>query len=292
MNDINGETLVTGIVGYPLRYSLSPIFQNHLFKKYKLNWVYVPFPIKPGNKITNVIQSLFLADIRGLNITIPYKETVLDIIDEMDSLAKFTGAVNTLKYNEGKLEGYNTDGPGFWDGYEIVSENIYYERIKLHILGSGGAAKGICGEGLKRGIKSFTIFARTPSKAELLKESLEKRGAAVTIFQWEELIKFSFPPNSVIINTTPLGMQGEHIPLSWNFAEKESSLVADIVYKPEKTPLLIQAEKKHIKILPGYYMLAGQGVRAFQIWTGKKVDLQYTAEFIRRLLNGKSGSGG
>ncbi len=285
MRRIDGETRVAGIIGYPLRYSLSPVFQNYLFQRNRLNWVYVPFPIREEREVGNVVKALFLAEVSGLNVTIPYKSTVLEVVDELDTLSRLVGAVNTLKMEDGLIRGYNTDGPGFWDGFRLIS-SMPYSDINLSVLGSGGAAKGITGEAILRGIKRINIFARRRERAAIIAGFGRERGVTIEILPWEEISSYVFPDNSVIVNTTPLGMKGEIIPINWDGVPLHSSIIADAVYIPEKTPFLTEAEKRGIPVLPGYYMLAGQGVKAFEIWTGHRADLRDTALFIRRQLNG------
>ncbi len=284
MRQITGDTIVTGIVGYPVRYSLSPLFQNYLFEKYNLNYVYLPFPVENPDLLETAIRGLIASGVRGLNITIPYKERAMKIADWSDQLSKFVKATNTIVAGEKGIKAYNTDGPGFWDAMEKRFE-MEYGEIKLYILGSGGAARGIIGEGVKRGIKKITIFARHEEKGKSIINDLHEWTTVESEVRiWDEIIRYSFPPFSVIVNTTPLGMKGETIPLGWNFEDKNSSIIADIVYKPVDTPLLIEAKKRGFRIFPGYLMLAGQGILSFKLWTGILPSFEETAEFIRSLL--------
>jgi shikimate dehydrogenase len=288
MKTINGETLVTGIVGYPVRYSLSPIFQNYLFQKYKLNYVYVPFPVKKD--VEKTVKALFNAGVVGLNITIPHKEKVINLATKKDKLTQVIGAANTLHLSSRKIYAYNTDGPGFWDGIEIENKPVY-TNLNLYVIGYGGAAKGIIGEGIIRGTKNITVFGRNPQKLNNLKGKIKKFfDLTIEVYTLEKLKEFIFIPPAIIVNATPLGMNGEQIELNWNDLPGEDILIADIVYKPLKTPLIIKAEGKNLKTYPGYLMLAGQGIRSFEIWTGIRPELHEVAEYIRSLLNENSSS--
>ena len=287
MKSINGETRITGIIGYPVRYSLSPIFQNYLFAKHGLNFVYLPFPVEDERFVEIAVRGLLYSGVAGLNVTIPYKEKAVAVADRVDPLVEFVGAANTLKFEKGKIYAYNTDGPGFWDGVEKVKK-IDYSSTTLVILGSGGAAKGIIGEAKFRGVKNYILFARTTSKAREIADKLVN--VEVTIFPWNHMKDFLFSPGSIIVNTTPLGMQGETIPLSWKFKDPASTIIADVVYMPLKTPLIRKAEELEIISIPGYIMLAGQGVKSFEIWTGQKADFDDTLQFLRRILDENSSS--
>ncbi len=287
MKNINGETRITGIIGYPVRYSLSPIFQNYLFAKHGLNFVYLPFPVEDERFVEIAVRGLLYSGVAGLNVTIPYKEKVVTVADRVDPLVEFVGAANTLKFEEDKIVAYNTDGPGFWDGVEKVKK-INYSSTTLAILGSGGAAKGIIGEAKFRGVKNYILFARSTNKARDIAHKLAN--VEVNIFPWDYMKTFSFSPDSIIVNTTPLGMQGETIPLSWKFKDPVSTIIADVVYLPLKTPLIRKAEELGVTSVPGYIMLAGQGVKSFNIWTGETPDFDDTLQFLWRLLNENSGS--
>ncbi len=291
MRKITGETTLTGIVGYPVRYSLSPIFQNFLFEKYNLNWIYVPFPVEKKDRIEDVIRALFEAGVKGLNVTIPYKEAVVKIADFRSSLVEVAEAANTLVDRDGKIHAYNTDGPGFWDGMELTHQ-IKYQETALYILGGGGAAKGIAGEAILRNVKEITVFVRDPGKySSYFKQQSSKFNIKITVEKWEKLKTSTFLSSSIIVNATPLGMKGETIPLSWKFQNRGNTIIADVVYLPAETPLIKQARKRGIKTVDGITMLASQGVKSFEIWTGLKADIISTVSFLREYLNENSSGG-
>ena len=281
---VNGKTKIYGIIGNPVKHSLSPSFQSFLFNKYDINAIYVPFPLdyKEGNFLK------WLADlgVQGVNITIPYKEKAYALCSETDETAKLVEAVNTVNFKGEQITGYNTDGPGFW----LALENKYkidYKNTILVVLGNGGSARGIIGAAIKKGINKIKIIARNGDKSRKIINTVNNENISFELIDWDkknEPIHYE-KKLSVIINTTPLGMNGEKLELNFK-SYGDNIIVSDIVYNRGKTFFLKEAEKSGFGILEGYNMLVGQGILAFKIWTDIMPDYHEVENFVRSMLYG------
>jgi len=272
--------LKLGIIGYPLGHSLSPSMHNAALKELEIQGNYVAFETPP-NKLFERIEFLKVEGIKGFNVTIPYKEKIIKYLDDIDNSGKIVGAVNTVIIDENKkLYGYNTDVSGFVQAIP----NEWQEKIKSKkaaVLGSGGSARAILAGLIELKIQEISIFARNQEKSLELKEIFSNiKINCLPLTENLDLSEFS-----IVINTTPLGMQGinEGIsPLSLKSIETlpKDALVYDIVYKPLKTKLLEYAEKRNLKTLNGIEMLLLQGAKGFELWTGQKPPV----EIMRKAL--------
>lgn len=177
---ISGETRVVGVIGDPVEHSLSPIVQNAALRAAGLNWVYLPFHVRPDS-LPSAIGALRALNLVGFNVTIPHKERVLRLIDEVDPYAAWLGAVNTIgRADGGRLKGWNTDGAGF---LASLAEAVDFQPqgTRVVILGAGGAARAIAGQLCLSGVSSLTIVNRTYSRAEKLVEWLQSAAAVAPV---------------------------------------------------------------------------------------------------------------
>lgn len=177
---ISGETRVVGVIGDPVEHSLSPIVQNAALRGAGLNWVYLPFHVRPDS-LPSAIGALRALNLVGFNVTIPHKERVLRLIDEVDPYAAWLGAVNTIgRADGGRLKGWNTDGAGF---LASLAEAVDFQPqgTRVVILGAGGAARAIAGQLCLSGVSSLTIVNRTYSRAEKLVEWLQSAAAVAPV---------------------------------------------------------------------------------------------------------------
>ncbi|MCM8764298.1 MAG: shikimate dehydrogenase [Candidatus Omnitrophica bacterium] len=265
---ITGETTLTGVFGWPVKHSLSPIFQNAAFHFYNLNWIYVPFEVKPEH-LKNAVDAIRIFSIKGINITIPHKKDVVNHLDGVDEEVQILGVANTIVNENGFLKGYTTDGIGFLRS--LKEDGKFSPREKLVFLfGAGGSAFAIAGSLVKSGISGILICNRTIEKAQLLKEHLKKN------FRFEniEIIPFEkrndckiWKKVDLIVNTTSVGMKDDDISLVESKNLSEEVFVYDIVYNRE-TALILSAKQKNIGYLNGLSMLVFQGAVSFTLWTG------------------------
>lgn len=267
---IDAQTEIYGIIGNPVKHSLSPIIHNTAFKRMGLNAVYLAFEVENLEEAISGVRGL---GIRGVSVTIPFKTQVIPFLDEVEALAKKIKAVNTIVNEGGRLVGYNTD----WRGaLEALEEEVDLKGKKVLLLGAGGAARAI-GFGLKEKGSQVIISNRSPDKANELAKDLG--------FVYQPLLSINEPKIDVIINATSVGMSphnGES-PLHKNVL-KEGMKVMDIVYEPLKTKLLQEAEEQGCRTINGLEMLARQGAGQIEIWTGRKPDIEEIKEDLRRAL--------
>ncbi len=274
---LNGQTSLYGIFGYPVRHSKSPTFQTYLFQKYGINAVYVPFEIHP-DYIKDAVDSIKILGIKGLNITVPHKEAVLDYLDATSDEIKLIKSVNTIKNENGKLIGYNTDWFGF---YESIRNNQLYNKIKtVLVIGAGGSTRAIIFALIKLGVKNILLTNRTISKAENIAKDFKNLGSQISVINFNEIEKYLLHTD-MIINTTSVGLHDDDNELFNYDSLQKAHFVFEIIYKDTK--LIKKAKEKGCIYQTGHEMLLYQGIKAFEIWTGIYPDEKTISE-IRELI--------
>jgi len=267
---INAETQLYGVMGNPVRHSLSPIIHNGAFRRMGLNAAYLAFEVKNLAEAVSGIKGL---GIRGVSVTIPFKTQIIPFLDQLDEVAGKIQAVNTICNEGGKLIGYNTD----WQGaLAALEQKVDLEGKRVLLLGAGGAARAIA-FGLKvRGCQVF-ICNRSPQKAVDLANELG--------FVHRPLSFNGRMDADVLVNATSAGMSpnDEESLVPKEILAKEVT-VMDIVYKPLRTKLLREAEERGCQTIDGLEMLALQGAAQVEIWTGKKPEIEKIKEDLRRAL--------
>ncbi len=264
MIQISGRTKITGIFGHPVEHTLSPAMHNAAFKALGLNYCYVPFLVHP-DCLEDAIKAIRALNLCGVNVTVPHKEKVMPLLDEINEEASFIGAVNTIVNSEGRLIGYNTDGRGFIQS--LLESGISVEGKNVLIIGAGGASKAISYY-LSQKTKTLYLYNRSKNRAEKLVQDLKKIRNNVSLI--EDIS--SIERYHIIINATPLGLKKEDpLPFDTSLLRAEQT-VCDLIYK--KTRLLEEASKKRCVTLDGLGMLLWQGLFAFELWTGKKPQVE------------------
>jgi shikimate dehydrogenase len=262
---INGSTAVYGILGHPVKHSLSPRIHNAAFRHTGHNGVYVPFDV--ANPTPDLKRSILDLNLRGLSVTIPHKTLACSIADERDPLSNFSGASNTLIRRGDRLVAANTDGPG---ALRALRESTDLTGRRIMLLGYGGSALSIAHAILIEGsARSITVAGRSGEKIRSFTEELRRRYPEAKTSILDAISTPPFPSDiDIIINTTPAGMDGDPgLPLSPEFLFAEQT-VFDIVYVPHMTPLLTAARERGARIVPGYLMLLYQAVLQFELFTG------------------------
>lgn len=277
---------IVGLVGYPLGHSLSPAMHNAALKALGLDWEYVLFEVEP-KELAEAIKGLRALHIAGFNITIPYKETILPMLDEVTNLARVIGAVNTVKNQEGKLVGYNTDGPGFIDSLKNGA-NLNPKGKKVVILGAGGASRAVSVMLAEAGAKPEFIADIQEEKAEELIQYVssyfEIDGESLGANQLH--LQETLVDADLLINASPVGMHPKinFSPLPDNTKLPEKLLVYDLVYNPAETKLVKTAKSFGCKTFSGLDMLVRQGALAFTIWTGLEAPLELMRQAAEKAL--------
>ena len=246
---------IYGLIGYPLEHSFSAKFFNEKFQKERIDAEYLNFEIEHIFDLRRVL--LFNPHLKGLNVTIPHKEAVIDFLDDVSPIAKKIGAVNVIKIERGfgdtygyKLKGYNTDYIGFKDSIAPLI-NPEYHREAL-VLGTGGASKAVCSALDTLGVK-WTYVSRTPREGALTYDTLTPETVA---------------DNKIIINTTPLGTfpNIEEYPTIPYEALTSQHLLYDLVYNPTETTFLKKGRQMGAATKNGAEMLELQALAAWDIW--------------------------
>jgi shikimate dehydrogenase len=270
---INGKSRVCGIIGDPIEHTMSPIMQNAAFQAKGLNFVYVPFRVKK-DELSEAIQGMRALNMRGLNVTIPHKVTVMPFLDKIDSLAKKIGAVNTIVNNDGVLTGYNTDALGFLN--VMMTERLNPAGKIFTVLGAGGAARSIAFSLAEKGA-TLSILNRHPDSAiDLSNRICEVSGISPEALELtEKNLKVTLEKTDILVNTTSMGMipNVDDSPVPSRLI-KPGLIVFDIIYNPLKTRLLKDAQKRGARIITGMEMLVWQGAAAFELWTGENAPLE------------------
>ena len=259
-----------GLIGYPLGHSISPVFQQAAFDKMGLDIRYELWETPP-EKLSDVVNDIRSSDKSGANVTVPYKENVIPMLDELNEVAAGIGAVNTIVKKDEKLVGYNTDAEGFIRALEV--EGKFDPDGKTgKMIGAGGVARAIGFALIQSGIKSLELFDIDMARAEKL--AAELGAADVRVLSSNEGSQFESAVSGadLLINCTPIGMKhspSENVSPVAQELISVNSLVYDVVYNPVKTRLLQLAEEKGARTLGGLSMLVYQGVASFELWTEK-----------------------
>jgi shikimate dehydrogenase len=291
-----------GLIGYPLKHSISPYFQQAALDYYRLDIRYETWETGP-TRLQDIVNNLRKPHNVGANVTVPYKEAVLPLLDEVDDLASSIGAVNTIVKKDDKLVGFNTDAHGF---IEALDKEGHFapEGKQVVILGAGGVARAVGFVLVQRKVASLAItdgiFERASALAENLVRYIKVASASsrdlepdVTAFQWQSLSSAKSLDNcDLIVHCTTIGMkhssQEGQSPLSLEVIPR-SVLVYDLVYNPWLTPLLRLAQKAGANILGGLPMLVYQGTASFKLWTGKEAPVDIMFNKAREILTGETG---
>ena len=268
----NQHTELYGIIGNPVRHSLSPLMHNFAFSEKGINAVYLAFE---STDVEGAIQGMRALGIKGMSITIPHKSSVIPLLDEIDTLARDIGAVNTIVNKEGKLIGYNTDAAG---ALMALGDVVQVTGKHCVIVGAGGAARAI-GYTLKEHDVTLTIANRSEERGKVLSKSLDSE-----YIKPEQLEDISF---DILINTTPVGMtpNTDFCPVPEK-ALKQGITVMDVIYNPRRTKLLNIASEKGCKVIDGLGMFIYQGAEQFRLWTGVDAPVALLKKVVEEELYG------
>lgn len=262
--NINWNTKLYCLIGNPIDRSLSPIIHNEIFKILGENSIYLAFNIDK-NKLKDTIEGLKAINIQGFNVTIPFKKAIIKYLDDLSPEAEILGAVNTVKNENGKLIGYNTDGAGFLQTFKDNNINVRNKNVLL--LGAGGAAYAIGITLSLNGVNSIYIANRSREKAISLERQIKKNSSIFTQVTDLSLENVDKKDIDIIINATSIGMYPlENMsPIELN-GFKENPIVYDIVYKPMETKLIQDAKSRGFKTFNGISMLLDQAILSQKIW--------------------------
>lgn len=259
MRLLTGHARLAGILGWPVSHSRSPRLHGHWLARHGVDGAYVPLPVHPEH-FAGAVRALADLGFRGANVTIPHKVAAFEVCDTVDATARRAGAVNTLVFRDGRIEGSNTDGYGFLESVREQAPGWRAEAGPAVLLGAGGGARAIAAALLDAGCPRLTLANRSTARAEALARDL---GGAIEVATAPPLADAA-----LLVNATSLGMQG-HPPLEIDLAPLPAgAVVADIVYVPLETPLLAAARARGLRGVDGLGMLLHQARPGFEAWFG------------------------
>lgn len=290
-------SLKAAVIGHPIGHSLSPAIFQFLAQRFgEARLTYAALDIRPEN-LNSCLQSLRKEENwLGVNVTIPHKEKILQLADQITDGARAVGAANVLHVQEKQLIAYNTDIFGIQAALDV--ERISIKKRNVLILGAGGAARAAAFACGSADAQSITVCNRSYSKAESLIQNFQNLFPNIKWQALDAVQNFHFSEEDLIIQSTPLGMKGygDVKEAEDNFRElfkfvQPRSVAFDLVYRPEKTFFLQEAEIKNLKTVSGLLMLIGQALATWEIWFDRIPDkdkvFEDLAQFLRRHLETK-----
>lgn len=274
--------LQLGLIGYPIKHSLSPWIHETFLEKTNLKGTYSIIEIEERS-FAEEIEKLKKRDIDGFNVTVPYKEKIIPFLDEIDPQASAIGAVNTVQNKDGKWIGYNTDGIGYMRSLITKYPELNKDKnIAILLLGAGGAAKGILHALVENGYTNITIANRSLDRAS----ELAKANGQIEVLPLNDA-EANLAAYSLIIQTTSVGMKPNVDRSIISLANvRKGAIVSDIVYQPLVTKFLKEASFHGARIHFGHTMLLYQAQYAFEIWTGIKPEIGTMDDELKTILEG------
>lgn len=274
MKSITGHTKLTALLGSPVAHSISPLMHNEAFRLLGLDYVYLCFEVTEET-LPRAVEGLKACQIRGFNLTMPNKNKIVELLDELSPAAKLIGAVNTVVNDNGRLTGYNTDGIGYMQAVKDAGHDIIGKTIT--VMGAGGAATAICAQAALDGVEKIHIFARSTSRfwdrTQKLVESINAACSCQAVLHENgdaRALTEAVSESTLLLNATSVGMaphtDGTIITDTSLF--RPDLIVSDVIYNPRETRLLYEARQAGCQTFNGMYMLLYQGAEAFRLWTG------------------------
>lgn len=280
---ITGHTRLTGLLGSPVKHSISPMMHNEAFQRLGLDYAYLAFDVGT-EKLKTAVEGLKALNVRGFNLTMPDKNLMCSLCDKLSPAAEIIGAVNTVVNEDGILTGHTTDGTGYMmavkdAGFDIIGK-------KMTLLGAGGAGTSILVQAALDGVSEITVFnRRTPffERAEQIIGKLRERTSCkIRLYDYEDIsvLRREIGESAILVNATSVGMapNTEACILQEDSMLRPELIVSDVIYNPKETKLLRMAREVGCPTFNGMYMLLYQGAEAFRIWTGQEMPVEQIKE--------------
>lgn len=272
------------VIGDPISHSLSPLMHNFLIEHFDLPFQYEALRVS-APELPNAVARLRRGELAGMNVTIPHKQAIIPLLDDLAGAAQRISAVNTVVSSSGMLLGYNTDAKGFRRTLEAAG--IYVAQEEILVLGAGGAAAAVLFSLLEMRAGVIYISNRDHARAQRLRETFsEEEQEKIRVIPWPERLELlQMPAASIIINTTSLGMSpnvaASPLPAS---AFRAGMTAIDLVYNPYETKFLREAKQAGAKTVPGLPMLIYQGAAALELWSKQKLDVAEVYDLLEKKL--------
>ena len=274
---LSGTTKLAGLMGWPVAHSRSPRLHGYWLEKYRIDGAYLPLPVAP-EAFERTLAALADLGFRGVNVTVPHKQSALAACHDAEPAARRIGAVNTIVMEDGHLHGSNSDGFGFLENLRQGAPTWRADRGPAVVLGAGGAARAVVAALIEASTPEIRLLNRTRARAEALANDL---GGPVSISDWDRRAMV-LEDAALLVNTTSLGMSGQD-PLEIDLrALPQDALVNDLVYAPLETTLLSSARAHGNLVVDGLGMLLHQARPGFAAWFG--VEPEVTEELRRFVL--------
>jgi shikimate dehydrogenase len=277
----NGSPAVYGVLGYPAKHSLSPFMHQAAFTSLAITAEYRIFEIEPDN-LEGFCTDVARRTLHGFNVTIPYKEQIIPLLDYVAPDARLIGAVNTVKVHSSRLEGFNTDGQGFMD--DLVEHGCYPKAMNVCVIGAGGASRAVCFYLAKAAPAEIAVFDKDQHKAGHLISHLTGQFPKIRFRQAPSAGQLGIADAHLLINATFVGMkEDDPLLVEERFLHKDL-FVYDVVYTPAETKLVKAAKASGCRAANGLGMLLHQGMRSFEIWTGIKPPRDVMEQALRKAI--------
>ncbi|MFL2812328.1 MAG: shikimate dehydrogenase [Paracoccaceae bacterium] len=276
MHKVANYIRIAGVIGDPINHTRSPLIHNYWIKKNNINCFYIPLKVKSSD-LEKKLKFIKELEFCGLNVTIPHKENIMCLVDDIKESAKVIGAANTIYFEDGKIIADNSDTYGFYQSMLKNFPKYNFKKEKVLIFGSGGAARAVTSVFIKENVSEIGIINRNREKAERVKKDLSSR---IKVYDWYDYSN-ALIDVSTVVNTTSLGNLGsEKFSIDLK-GVRENGIAIDLVYNPLKTSFMKKAEKENLKAINGLDMLIYQAKKGFQKWFKKTPT--YTPE-LRKLI--------
>ncbi|HEY9704557.1 MAG TPA: shikimate dehydrogenase [Allocoleopsis sp.] len=283
MPKIKGTTKLLGVVGYPIEHSRSPIMHNAAIAFLGVDYIYLPFSVTPDHFATAINGFKSINNLVGFNLTIPHKQAIIPLLDEISPMAKAIKAVNTVIRTERGWIGTNTDVDGFIA--PLKTYNYNWNRKKAVILGCGGAARAVVAGCVNLGCAEIHVIGRNYAKLIDFQTSWLNSPFKVNInvHTWDKLPQF-LPDVDLLVNTTPIGMYPNinETPIDVNLMAKLTPevIVYDLIYTPKPTEFLKLAQNQGAIAIDGLEMLVQQGAKALELWLNQSIPIDIMRQAI------------
>lgn len=283
MKDITGHTRLTGLLGSPVSHSISPMMHNEAFRQLDLDYVYLAFDVGVEGMET-AVNGLRSLNVRGFNVTMPGKNVMASLCDQLSPAAEIIGAVNTVVNDNGVLTGHNTDGIGYMMAVKDAGHNIIGKKMTL--LGAGGAATAVLVQAALDGLSEIAVFSIRDQfwgRAEKTVATLNERTTCkVKLYDFEDesILRREISESTILVNGTSVGMAPniDRSIITDKSMLRSDLIVSDVIYNPRETQLLKLAKEVGCPTFNGLYMLLYQGAEAFKIWTGQEMPVELIKE--------------
>jgi shikimate dehydrogenase len=285
MQLITGTTKLLGVIGDPIEHSLSPVMHNAAIASLGVDYVYLAIPVKTAD-LSIAIAGFNAIGLQGFSITIPHKQAILSFLTEVSSVAKVVGAVNTVWRTDAGWSGTNTDVEGFIAPLQAYNRD--WSQTMPLILGHGGAARAVVVGLTQLGCTEIHIVGRDVQKLSQFQQSwVDALPITINVHRWEQLPEL-MPKADLVVNTTPVGMYPniEQSPLD-NAAMQQlrvGAIAYDLIYTPNPTQFLQQAQQQGAIAIDGLEMLVQQGAAALKIWLGQTPPVDIMRQSLQKHL--------